>query len=513
MFISFILVLFKRGIYMIKILLDTNIIIYRESENVQKDNIGTLFNIIDNNAEMVKFIHPIIKRELLQNIYENKRKILIERLKSYNMLDHCSAKINEELKQKISYLSNNPNDEIDDFLLNEIYNKNADILITEDKKMKEKALILNIEDKVMNMEEFIYKNKLQKKVNHDILDIFKVKMGKLNIEDSFFQDLKNSYSGFELWFNKKKNEEAYCYIENGKLLALLFLKNEEIGEDDYSDIIPKMKLNRKLKISTFKVDVEHKKIGERFMKIIFDQARFSLVDEIYVTIFDNDEKKKKLIEYLELFGFEYFGKKNREELVYIRNMQKKIDKNNPMRTYPFIDKNQDCFLVAIKPHYHLYLLPDSILNRESYKDIHMPVEYAIKKYYISRGGFLEKPKIGDNIVFYRTKQEPIPAKYSSVLTTIGLVTNVIIPKNSEDLCKIVKNKSVYSEEELRTSYNNNTYIIEFVYITTLKQKLNNNICMINNIFEENPISVSKITKDQFNKIIELGDVDTYFIIN
>lgn len=133
----------------------------------------------------------------------------------------------------------------------------------------------------------------------------------------FFNDLKKNYNGFENWFNKKTSEDAYCYKKNNKLLALLFLKIEEIGDDNYSDIVPKMKLNRKLKISTFKVDVEHKKIGERFMKIIFDQARLLLVDEIYVTIFDNDEKKKKLIAYFEFFGFEYFGKKNGKELVYI----------------------------------------------------------------------------------------------------------------------------------------------------------------------------------------------------
>ena len=36
---------------------------------------------------------------------------------------------------------------------------------------------------------------------------------------------------------------------------MLFLKNEEPEDEDYSDISPTMRMNRKLKISTFKVDV------------------------------------------------------------------------------------------------------------------------------------------------------------------------------------------------------------------------------------------------------------------
>lgn len=294
---------------MIKILLDTNIIVYRESDNTYKDNIGILYRIIDNNYEMIKFIHPIIKKEILQNIYDNKRQILMVRLKSYNMLDNPSKKVCDEIKNKFLKINKTINDEYDDILLNEVYLGKVDILITEDKKLKKKALALGIEKKVMNINEFKFSNNDVKKVKHDILSINKVKMGTLNINDKFFDDLKKSYPNFEKWFSRKSEEEAYCYFEKNNLLGLLFLKNEEIGDDNYNDIKPNMRINRKLKISTFKVDIPHKKIGERFMKIIFDQAIYSTVDEIYVTIFDSDDKNRNLIRYFEKFGFLYFGKK------------------------------------------------------------------------------------------------------------------------------------------------------------------------------------------------------------
>ena len=498
-----------------KILLDTNIIVYRESDNSSMPNIGNLYKIIDNNSMMQKYINPVIKNEILQSFKDEKRRILIGRLDSYNMLEKYSKNICEEILNKFVMVDKTVNDENDSLILTDVYTGKVDVLITEDKKIKEKALLLGIQKKVMNINEFIFMNQLEKKVNHNILDISKVKMGDLNINDEFFDGLKSSYPSFEIWFKKKKDEDAYCYFENGKLLALLFLKNEEIGDDNYKDIKPNMRISRKLKISTFKVDIKHKKIGERFMKIIFDQAIYSNVEEIYVTIFDDNDEKKNLIKYLEKFGFKYFGKKDGKELVYIRRMNKHFENEFPLKSYPYVNLDRDAFVVAIMPKYHTYLLPDSKLSREVYRNIHMPVEYAINKYYISASGFKAKPKIGDNIVFYRMKDDIIPAKYSSVITTLGIVTNIYSPNNIEQLLSIVKNKTVYTESEIKDYYTprmKNTYVIEFAYVSTLENKLNLQECLNNGILFEPPRGVEYINKEQFAKIIELGGVDNSILI-
>ena len=497
-----------------KILLDSNIVVYRESNNSSKARIGELFKIIDNNMQMQKYISPIIKTEITQNIQGNQKKILLNRLNSYNMLQASCKKICPEIESKFHDEDKTVNDRIDSLILSDVYTGKADLLITEDKKIKLKALALGITDKVQSIDEFLFKNKMDKKVNHNILNINKVKVGKLNIDDSFFDGLKSSYPGFEKWFKSKASEDAYCYFENDKLLAMLILKNEEIGED-YSDISPTMRKNRKLKVSTFKVDVKKKKIGERFIKIIFDQAIYSNVDEVYVTIFNDTDEKKTLISYFERFGFTYHGNKKGRELVYIRQMNQNYNKNDPLKSYPYIDKTSDSYIAAILPEYHTYLLPDSKLSRESYKNVHMPVEYAIKKYYITATGFKPKPNIGDNIVFYRTKEGFIPAKYSSALTTIGIVTDIYIPTNIDDLVNKVNGKTVYTEDEIGNYYKskiNITYVIEFAYITTLDNKINLNDCIENAILLEPPRGVKKITKEQFEKVLEIGNVDNSIII-
>ena len=254
-----------------KILLDTNIVVYRESDNSIKERIGELFKTIDNDVQMQKYINPIIKEEITHNLQGKQREILLNRLNSYNMLQFTSKTICPEIASKFKEEDRNTNDKIDSLILSDVYTGKVDLLITEDKKIKLKAVALGITDKVQSIDEFLFKNKIDKKVNHNILNINKVKVGQLDINDTFFDGLKNSYPGFENWFRSKENEDAYCYFENNKLLAMLMLKNEEIGED-YSDISPTMKNNRKLKVSTFKVDIKKKKIGERFIKIIFDQA-------------------------------------------------------------------------------------------------------------------------------------------------------------------------------------------------------------------------------------------------
>ena len=73
-----------------------------------------------------------------------------------------------------------------------------------------------------------------------------------------------------------------CNTDAGKVLGFLYLKTEGVDEN-YSDIVPPFKPMRRLKVGTFKVESTGFRLGERFVKIIFDNALQRNVDEIYVT--------------------------------------------------------------------------------------------------------------------------------------------------------------------------------------------------------------------------------------
>ena len=84
---------------------------------------------------------------------------------------------------------------------------------------------------------------------------------------------------------------------NGKLLAFLYLKVEGI-EENYGDVVPILKPKKRLKIGTFKVISNGVRLGERLIKIIFDNALNYNADEIYATIFDNNIQQRMLINLL-----------------------------------------------------------------------------------------------------------------------------------------------------------------------------------------------------------------------
>lgn len=119
---------------------------------------------------------------------------------------------------------------------------------------------------------------------------------EIDLQDPFFQSLKNDYLGFEDWFRRKKDQDAFVQYENNKIIGFLYLKVEENIVDD---VIPAIIANKILKVGTFKIDAHGTKMGEQFIKIIMDYAVNEDVDVCYVTIY---EKHDSLINLLQSFN-------------------------------------------------------------------------------------------------------------------------------------------------------------------------------------------------------------------
>ena len=107
----------------------------------------------------------------------------------------------------------------------------------------------------------------------------------INLNDNFFYSLKSDYAEFEKWYKNKALEDSAAFVlyENSNLMAFLYLKIEDETDDN---IFPIFSKKRRLKVGTFKIDAHGTKLGERFIKKIFDIAIDKKVDEIYVTIFE-----------------------------------------------------------------------------------------------------------------------------------------------------------------------------------------------------------------------------------
>jgi predicted nucleic acid-binding protein len=492
-----------------KVLLDTNIIIHREASKISKQDIGQLFNWLDK-LKYSKYVHPLTIEELNRNKDEKTVATMNIKIESYNKIKNIAV-LGDRIKQVSLQIDTVENDINDTQILNEVFEERVDILITEDKKIHTKAKALGIAEKVFKIQTFLEKvtSENPELIDYKILSVQKVDFAKVNIKDEFFDSFRDDYKEFDKWFNKKADEICYvCYSEN-QLTAFLFIKREDENEN-YSNISPAFQTKKRLKIGTFKVTANGYKIGERFLKIIFDNALQYRINEIYVTIFDKREEQKRLIELLKIWGFCYFGLKTTQngfEKVYVRTFSKdSINIENPKLTFPFFSRQQNIFIVPIYPIYHTELFPDSILNNQSPKDFieNYPHRNSLSKVYISRS-YEKNLKSGDVIIFYMTG-----GKYKGVATTLGIVESSILNiETEEEFISICRKRSVFSNKELSEHWNhtpaNRPFVVNFLYTYSFRRRPNLEWLIENNIissYDKVPRGFSKISEEQFNKLLK-----------
>ena len=500
-------------------LLDTNIDIHREAPRGVNQSIGTLFKWLDK-ARYEKCVHPITVNELQRHGNEATLKTLEIKLQSYSVLKTV-APLAPEVEAVSGKFDTNENDINDTRLLNEVFHGRVDILVSEDKKIHAKAASLGIQDLVFKIDGFLEKivSEHPDLIDYSVLSVTKKHFGEIDLQDEFFDSFRADYPGFNRWFNRKSDEIAYVTHKEGKILSFLYLKPEDTNEN-YSDITPTFQPKRRLKIGTFKVVSNGVRLGERFLKIIFDNALGYRVDEIYVTIFNRTDDHRRLIDLLTEWGFVNHGTKSTtrgNELVFVRDFSAKPLAASPKAYYPFISLRGRFFLCPIYPDYHTELFPDSILTTESPLDFKesQPHRNALSKVYISRSLNRSVSK-GDVVVFYRTG-----GYYKGVATTIGIIEEVLHHfKDQDDFINNCRKRSVFSDEELAEYWNYNPrhrpFIVNFLYAYSFPKRPN-----LAKLIELGVVSgtasvprgFEQITSAQFQSIIRASESNESIIIN
>jgi len=501
-----------------RVLLDTNIIIHREANTVINKEIGSLFAWLDK-LHYEKCIHPLTLREIEK--HKDPKVITTFKIKLDNyVLLKTEAPLTPLVTSLSQKMDSSANDVNDTKLLNELINNRVDFLITEDKKIHDKALLLNIERQVFTIESFLEKVTSENPdlTDYKTLSVKKEYFGKVNLSDSFFDTFRSDYRGFDSWFNKKSNEPAYVFLDSGQTLAFLYVKKEDENED-YSDISPVFPRKKRLKIGTFKVELNGYKLGERFLKIIFDNALKQKVDEIYVTIFNKRPEEERLISLFLEWGFKYWGTKKSssgEEQVYVRDFGKSFNVSNPKFTFPYFSLNSNVYLVPIIPEYHTNLLPDSILRTELPDNFveNETFRNALSKVYVSKS-FVRNLNCGDILVFYRTGGYHI-----SVITTIGIVESVISDiKDEREFISLCRKRSVFNDEELIRQWKyskSKPFVVNFLYAYSFPNRINLKkmieLGIILDVFSA-PRGFEKISKSNFEKILINTNTDRNIIVN
>ena len=346
---------------------------------------------------------------------------------------------------------------------------------------------------------------------------------ELNLTDSFFDSLRANYDGFDDWYGRKSaaGARAYTYVDSeGRIRDFLYLKEETDPLVMAENTLPAV---RRLKVGTFKIERRGTNRGERFIKKILDQAVAFDVEEVYVTMFNDEEELIHLRHFFEKYGFKEVGtisheSNGRSEVVLLRTMKEL--QGDAYKDFPYLDKEQgEKYLLSIYPAYHTQLFSDSMLATESY-DIVQDVSESnsVTKTYICWMPDVINMVPGDKVIIYRTNDYKGPAYFRSVATSLCTVLEVKTNKNFSDVEEFVRyssKNSVFKDADLRKWYSGKTcYVIKMLYNVAFKTRV-----IRKTMIEELGIPQDlywgffKLTDEQFEGILQKGNADERYFIH
>ena len=493
------------------VLLDTNVFIKRESSNNVSFEINNLFKWLDK-KQLKKYLHKSTIEELKLHKDEKIKNAMFAKASSYDILPSFTSEKDDYFEHIVNQYSQDANSKIDNALLLEVYNDNVGILLTDDNAILKKAKDLFIRDKVITSAELLeyFERTYPKNIEYKMLAVKLKRFDEVDINSSFFDTLREDYEGkkFDDWFKKKGNEKAYVFEDNDeKLKGFLYLKIEDENEN-YSDIEPILSPKRRLKVGTFKIERTGFRLGERFLKIIFENAVKWDVDEAYVTLFESKRKEVVALKgIMEQWGFVKHGyKKSNGELVLVKDMKQYKATETPKFNYPILKKDRNHYFLPIYAKYHTDLFPDNILKNE---DMHLYEDklahrYAIEKIYLT-GAYNIKAKAGDVILIYRMS-DGWYKNYSSVVTGMAIVQEVIKTKDVEDCISICKDKSIFKEEDIRAVYSKYPTVVKILDYKPFTHKVTLNELRDYGVLDKysGPRPFTFITQEQFDTIYKLG---------
>ncbi|MEI6125585.1 MAG: hypothetical protein WCQ99_03440 [Pseudomonadota bacterium] len=149
---------------MMRVLIDTHIIIYRELNQVPSKKISGLFKILYTlNCEII--IHPLSLEALKRNKDIPGKDVLVSKVSLYPEVDYPPNPNGDSKFIKIVGAPKCFEDNFDINLLYCIYKNEADFLITDDEDIKEKADLLFIADKVLSLNDALafFREEIKKK--------------------------------------------------------------------------------------------------------------------------------------------------------------------------------------------------------------------------------------------------------------------------------------------------------------------------------------------------------------
>ncbi|MDZ5456984.1 N-acetyltransferase [Azohydromonas lata] len=344
------------------------------------------------------------------------------------------------------------------------------------------------------------------------------KFKDIDLSDPFFDSLKKDYEEFPTWFAKKAEDHAYVFYgdDDKSIEGFLYLKRED---GPLTDVTPALPAAIRIKVGTMKINPHGTRLGERFLKKIFDHAITEGAKEVYVTVF---EKHSALVALFERYGFVKASTKttkNGTELVLVKEML--VDKGSTLERYPLVKLGtQAIYLLSIKPIWHTRLLPDSILKSED-ASIVMDVSHtnSIHKVYLAGMRGMGRIQVGDVILIYRTTDNLGPARYRSVATSVAVVEESRHISTFPDINAFIRYcqpYSVFELDELKSLWETQDYphVLRFTYNFALPKRITRGKMIDAMGFDPNEYwGLMRLSKKQLRDVLFAAGLDENLVID
>lgn len=455
----------------VSILIDTNIIIYREDNKALEVKLQNLFKILTK-PDYCPFIHENSFKDINNDKNEERRKIVLSKMKSYPILETAYDFQEDQEFIKIIGDKNTSNDYVDNSLLYSLLKGEATFLITNDNEILHKkakkldAIQENFSERVFSISEALDSFKEKKPISP--YNINKDTMDHLDINDPIFDKLKKDYMEFEDWFESKQKEKRPCltYINQDNSLGAVLIYKKEINEkiELIDNVLP---YKDRIKIATMKVTYEGYKIGEFFLKWIIDYSLSNNIYEVYLTHFI-EGPDDSLVYLIGEYGFILEGYNSRGEAIYTKslnreecekNIYEEISEKSPIdlakKYYPYFYDGSEVkkFIVPIIPEYHERLFLSKSQQTSLTNEITVS-KNTIKKAYLSRTQ--TNINEGDILLFYQTHA-------NQGISEIGIVESSYKDLSFENIIEKVGKRSVYSQEELKEYGEGHNSVLLFIH--------------------------------------------------
>lgn len=487
-----------------RILLDTNIFIpLEDSSSVLDESFSKLVRLANENQHQL-LIHPSSLADLKRDSNSKRREINLSRVKKYSKLE------NPPIASKVTLCSlglsqANDNDRVDNDILYALHNDAVNILVSEDRKLHKKAVILKTADRVHYIQQATaFLAKLHSKTKVTLPNIAETSLHQIDVKIPFFDSLRDDYQEFDKWFKKasRQGRSAWIYRDKAEDLGAICIYKEEqnpIVTNDNRALAGKV-----LKLCTFKVgdEIRGRKIGELFLKAAFNFATSNGFEHIYLTM--RPDEQEFLADLVLDFGFEQFGM-YKGDYVYIKHhpIEPPVSGIEPLeyhkRFYPHFKCGSEInkFIIPIQPIYHESLFPENQIQPSLFT--HSVAGNAIKQAYICNA----QTKVidaGDIVCFYRSKDQ-------RTITTIGIVENYENIAEADKILQRVSKRTVYSYQDILCLATKKTKVILFRKALHLPQPIHYNWLLKNGVVKGQIQSIRRILDESFNKIVEEGHIE------